>query len=780
MSAPEPNEGQSISSIESMSNASRHLKVLAILSVVLVAATELASWIGIRMTTFDDTNMAMASTESIIHKTMVMAKEQGRLQFLVGVPLWLAALYFEDTPVFDALHLGSYLLFHVLIFTYLTLRLGWRHAVVFSTFYFSTMALAWDHSILFAFPLYHFVTLGSGMLAVVLAYLADIRHRFVRWIPVSALRGFSYVLLLLSFFGPEYQLVLFTLVYSVDRLCHLGLQGVSGSWARRREVLVAVAPVLALDLGFLAAWFAFRSFFGSTYDGNQVDFSAHLDQFFPTILDFSLSSNITYWLLGFGSKADLGFGGKANMIAFTWPTRPLELLDLDLLMAQLQGADIFSMFAKVSLTLMTMGCVYFLRSRSSRTSRPFDLSFFVVLAIGACFVFVPTTLLALTSKYRMWHATGVMAYAYSPVCQFGLALIAAAVVVAVSDALYSRSRWWARAFLSLVSVYMGITGAYAYRYNLVVTDSMHANYQRWNLLQAISSVSASKLIDGTQGIYAPFLFGYFWATPTDEAYWRQYAKQKYGQQLKILRDRVGETKLTLVDYFEVQHCQGFAAVASGIFFGRAERRQMIISDSARPLFLTLADAATSEIRTKRVAGFTPLEAPGTFSYKLLERPSRVISVDCYPPRQHFEFEGIALGYEYPLIRDGDGAFLLGAGWHVGEDWGRWMAGGSGTFRIPRFDGHSKIAVTFLDVAILSADGAQTVALLYDGQPIAPKQRVKAGKHARAAFCVDTKALGPDREFKVMISAPVSPEALGFGADPRVIGFGARAVRFDPC
>jgi len=594
--------------------------LIGFLLLVAVGA-EMSTWLGIRMTILDDANLAVqVASPDFLGLAWDTAVGQGRLQFLLAIPLWGLPLYFADSLIYDLLHFGSYLALHALIFAYLSVKVSFRLAAFFIAVYFAMVALVWDHNLLVAVPLYHFATLSAGVAALLVALAA---YRAPPNVPARrlALWTVSYVLLFLSFWGPEYQPVIFTLLFVFDRLAERNLLALHSALQSPGAVIGRVWPAVALFVLFMAAYFGFRVAFPSTYSGNVLSIAPYGEELWRTLRDFSASSNILFWMDNPGRTAstvpfiEVGLTGK-HVTEYFQPW--------DIVWWAGASANFVGLVKSASLAL-----VISLFMASDR--RDVDMKqFLFVGTIGLFIFFFPNLLLALTEKYREWHSLGTLHYSYSSISHFGLVLVLAVSLSFISS-LLAGARFSRSVVAGLTGIAMGGLSLATYLHNHSVAATMQVNTDRWRAVELLADAATAGRITGGP-IVMPSIFKQVWSTPTDSDYWQNYLSKVYGKSLKInARVSGGSEPYDKVSHFRTSTCDGIVLVISS-FSGPDEsvpfRRSWISKINSR-IFFTQFLAKEKSISINQLFS-DPDSVIGAFSSGLIAVEGEITNADCMP------------------------------------------------------------------------------------------------------------------------------------------------------
>ena len=513
-------------------------KIALYAAVVLIVCLGLSTFcrlLGIRITIWDDAGIALATHQNTAWQYLFgYAREQGRIQFFLGMPVWALALNYEHSACFDVLHYGVLLLAHVAFFLVLRLYATLRFALMAALVYCSSLALTWDHNLLVSVPLFTFGIMLFGFVALILLYVyMRFRRPYVGLLSLYALG--------ISFFGHEYVPLLFFTAYlvcgySLDDRRESGLRGFRNAVFSRLAI-----KALGLLLFYECAYLVYRFISPSKYAGNSLSMAGfHLRGFFSALFQFSLSSSIFAYLFRpyeFPYWDEVGH----SMFHYTTALPVVGVWELNNLRH----------FVVMALVAAAGGLLVSGKDRLPRKSA------LVLGAVGLLVMFLPNTLTAVTSKYQQWAESGVRAYQYTTISHFGFALLLSASYQLARHYL-DRIPALSMAFRSVFVCVLAIASLWASYANSVVAHSMNINSDRWNSFNLLmSSPTLAKVIQQNP-VVAPRLWSYFWSVPVPDTYWRDYASAKYRRAVDFRKELPPQSHNDAIffDYARQDRCGG--------------------------------------------------------------------------------------------------------------------------------------------------------------------------------------------------------------------------------
>lgn len=445
------------------------------------------------------------------------AKEQGRIWAYVSGSLMLYTLKAQGTIWGEVLRLGSFVLFFMSFFFYLSRIAGNRFALLSASVFTAFFALKWDGSILVTYPLLTWVAATAFIASLYLArqYVQTGRRGFVI---------FSILLFLFSLFNHEGVTVLFVLLFLLHAF-FLNHQFDSSSICIRR--LQIRARSASIFMGFFIACITYASlyiswkyFHPSIYDGHVVT-EFNLRRFATTLFCFSMSGSALYelflpYVLAFNDPVS----GTSETIKYYLSRNLQRALHQPLALASC-CMTIFLFYIAISNKL----------KEKVHEKTPL-LSLSRIVLIGLFIAILPIVPVALTAKYQTWVMEGqARAYSHTIFSHFGWSCVYAAGILGLFNYLQNAAIVRKLAMITVLG-FSGLLAAQAFTANDDKAADMRLETRRWKIVDDMTKMNRDFF--HAPKILSPRLNGGSRFTPVWQSYWSDYVMAKFNEKISIL------------------------------------------------------------------------------------------------------------------------------------------------------------------------------------------------------------------------------------------------------
>jgi len=523
---------------------------LALICVLFVMMCERVWNFGITHT--DDASWALLAHDPYSDVVDHWAKSQGRVWAYPAGTLMLHALRWQGTFYGEFLRLGSFAAFFVTFHVTAAIYFGRRVALLAAVFFTALHVQRSDGSLLTTYPLF---TWASGCLFLASVLLG-------RWYVRSktpALLLICGLLLTVSLFNHEGVALLYAGLFALSiwqnsvTLTNGGGSGLSG--------LIRLGPVRRLcaahfaSIGvYLVVSLTWALIHPTTYEGHALG-SFDPGTIARVAISFATSGSLLhdvflpYSVLYFDETT-----ATVNSALY----RPLKFIgDIPTSLPALM-AGVIALILMVRLTSLWP---------RSRQSPPLEArGLMAATGAGLIFAIVPMIPVALTARYQVWHAAGVVAYAHTIFSYFGLSLAAAGAMLLLFRCLPVRG-WIAPAVALTMAIAVGLLAAIDNRVNEAIAGDMRPEAGRWRVL-ALALDAAQKTGVPTTRVVAPRFESSSWFGKISLPYWSDYARARYGADIRFISpaeslDRATEN-LTFLDYALMDDRRTFFVVLSAL------------------------------------------------------------------------------------------------------------------------------------------------------------------------------------------------------------------------
>lgn len=494
---------QSTASVLIQESHSRFLPGASVVALVaILLATFLLPYLNTGYATNDDMENATLSYSHYVQR----AGEHGRIFFMtLHGPTAIGAHVCREmvvTKFFSLLMIAT----NFILFGWLVHRLARNTAVTWlSLLAWSTLHCdSWEHYLITAYPIIFTLPLSLFFLSLI-AYDYGIERRSTKLLFLSA---FLYLVTLN-----------YCEIFYIFGLCFLPI--LYRHPAASCKSLSLHGIFLLLMLLVYGAW---RLYSPSQYDGNVLDASFRLKDFFRTLLSFSLSNFPIYH---YDTPDEIRRFSSFQGASFN------PLYGLPILADWLQNFRNFEPAWLMRATLAAGAAWILLR----RFALKLSLSTWMVIGTSAvCLIFLPNLLFALTPKYQRWVREGSNMYMASYFSFFGICLFMGAFACHLTAITRIRP---VRAVTTVVFAALVFAGTLRFSaWNDAEVASKVYSHRKWEFFDDFLSSDLFRELPAGSIIYAPSLTtrtcGIAVSYP---GYWRDYVHYKTGRKINILTEK---------------------------------------------------------------------------------------------------------------------------------------------------------------------------------------------------------------------------------------------------
>jgi hypothetical protein len=628
------------------------LFTLSLAAIAVLASLRAAEIWDVRFGTGDEVWQSWSlMRHELWHNAAEMARNTGRVYFLLYLPISAAVTSLRSNLVYNLLNVGTFLAGSILPVWVLRAYLGRSALLLFLLFYFALFPQLW-HLPPAAYPVVNYYPLLFAAAAAV---------ALQRWIGNGAPLWASIAVpcFFIGLFQYE-SVTIFVLLYVAVTLALLAAAGLTGEergrWRRAVQLLAATATLYAL------LYLGFRFAFPTVYAGNQLaPFDLHSAWY--VIWKFAAGSSA---LFNFFDPIPLGYGDPAAGPA-TFRV-PGDLWDVVRNATALQVAAAAAAFAGAVGALV-----------QSRQGVRFGL--LLALAAGLALALGGNVLHALTPQYQAW-AVGKQAWVGSRFSYFGLTLLLAASVVAVASLLPRRLD---RVFAVLVAALAGFAALVTTHDNEAVAAQMRIRTARWEALRLAAACRPVVAAMQDRVVHVPRLQDVIGSADAGmPEFWDLWMRRNFGLTTRIVGDPNDAARAADLRFDYRVADSGRATMA------------IVVPDAARaangPVLLALRAGARGFLSYRQADG-TPRsrfvdgaagEACNGGGYLVrLAEPVLLDSIELGPlPRTR----RLETPVEQPALvfglGKGDPHEVKAAGWSAAEVGGTWSVEHVATLRLP--------------------------------------------------------------------------------------------------
>ncbi|MBI5453470.1 MAG: hypothetical protein HY956_02470 [Deltaproteobacteria bacterium] len=482
-------------------NGARYFIIIALLVLGVFAFFPL---LGAGLTTNDDMILQLNAGKDLLTRALPWAKLNGRFhvffqQILIKVPYLFESFAYYKTASLAPIALNVALLGIVVRQFTRSYYLSALTAAVFLSF----LSNMWEHYLLTSFPFLY--TTGINFLLLSLVFFHKNIEKQSRVYTVLSSVFFFLALLTYELFLTYLVLFLFlSVVY----------EGRGPGQGRAYGILRRMLPYLYPVALYLAAYFAFRYFFPSTYMGSKMG-AFTIPRFLRVIYQFSVSSLPTYvyyhyqpYLSAYSGAFD---GHRYSLIHIIRNARA-------------EWAAKFIVLASL--------VFFILRARP-----PFSglRSFLALGAVSAALFLMPPLLPAMTETYMSYVEKGLLAHTVTYFSYFGAVLFFASSVIYLNQ-LLSKNRVISFFYMLTVALGAGTIGMVTDYSNSAVSLSQSQSALKWRTFDYFLASEEFKAVPDGSVIYAPSLWQQIGFAAVYDAYWTDYISLRTGRNV-IVTDR---------------------------------------------------------------------------------------------------------------------------------------------------------------------------------------------------------------------------------------------------
>ncbi len=731
------------------------IKIIIFVLVAIIFAIDVISWIGIRMTIYDDVHIAHAYASGNIWSAAIsFAQEQGRIQGIFFILIWGFILNFENSLIYDALHFGTYYITIIFVAFYLKKIFSYSFAILFLLVYISTTNLMWDHNLLVAVPFYHFFLISCGFGSLLIA------RQINNSLSTNYLFTKKYLmtfLFFLSCLGHEYMPVLFLLLHYSTTGRKYDLKN---KFNEIRKLFYD--PITIVFSLYIIAYMVFRYLNPSDYTGNVVGISlSQLPIIISTLINFAISGNQFYWFLMWAIEPYLPYLGHHFSIVYFSPDYDfIEKLFVNPLILNLDYK--YQLIAFIQSTLLLFSGILIVKYNNFSLNKRSSLITIIVFLI---LIFFPSFLLSLSAKYREWHTVGVLHYSYTTISQVAFS---AFIVYFILKCL-SYLKNLRNLFLYLFILILFVTNFFTNQRNYIISESMRDNSIKWELLEDISFMDAH-LVE-SKNIYSPFLTSYVWSVPTDKKYWQDYLFAKYNTVLNFIEFPDKKKNFYNVYNIRANTCKLNISVFE-FHNDELDSKETYLFTRNISYDLFLINTRNDTNYNQKVSKKSWKKIDGGYLY-LIEGRS-FTQVDCFPIMSYPKQNTIPLN---KVVSINDPVLVLLDGWHAPESFGRWTSSNESHLRISAFsDNINKFKITLFDLKQFQYQGGDNLLQIASSDSIITFKNVSEDTYEA---CINFNE--ENEIYKIIYLGKLySPIELDLSEDPRKLGLSFSKIQFSEC
>ncbi len=482
-------------------NGTRYFITIALLALGVFAFFPL---LGTGLTTNDDMILQLdaVSGKDLLTRALPWAKLNGRFhvffqQILIKVPYLFESFAYYKTASLAPIALNVALLGIVVRRFTGSYYLSALTAAVFLSF----LSNMWEHYLLTSFPFLY--TTGINFLLLSFFFFHKNIEKQSRVYTVLSSVFFFLALLTYELFLTYFVLFLFlSVVY----------EGRGPGQGRAYGILRRMYPYLYPVALYLAAYFAFRYFFPSTYMGSKMG-AFTIPRFLRVIYQFSASSLPTYVYYHYQHYLSAYSG------AFDGHHYSLMHIVRN---AKAEWAAKFIVLASL--------VFFILRARPSFSGLR---SFLALGAVSAALFLMPPLIPATTETYMSYVENGrLLAHTVTYFSYFGAVLLFVSSVIYLNQ-LLSKNRVISFFYMLTVSLGAGTVGMVTDYSNSAVSLSQSQSALKWRTFDYFLASEEFKAVPDGGVIYAPSLWQQIGFAELYEGYWTDYISARTGRNVTV-------------------------------------------------------------------------------------------------------------------------------------------------------------------------------------------------------------------------------------------------------
>lgn len=500
------------------------------LAILVIALARLAEFAGLHHGNTDDITVDYDyMTLGLRQMAYSYASHQGRLHFLLAIPINAGMMRLAGTFWYDLLNLGCFALGTMLPVVAFRRYVGAASLQLYALVYFATLPLLFPYISPFAAPMAYWLLVACSIAILLFqrAYDAD-SGEWSRW---RLALGSLFVLL--AIFGYE--------VTAITSLCLLTSYFVTSHAGRpwralggRRDVQCAAGVLLV----YAVAYVVFRVLHPPEYSGVKVAANLSLSSMAKVIFRLSTSSSIFAWMFWEQPLryADFGTGfQRGQQFSATFSVSRFAL-------APTMSIGIACLTAALTLYLL-------LKAREEKLLRRIAL----VAGVAGALLFAPNVIYGVTPKIsNLVLQNTLYVYVGTSYSHIGFALLVASLGGLVLHALPRRA---AAIVAAGAALSIGWGSLSASIFNEGEALSARRQSSKWQVLEYLSACSNRMPQAYLATILAPRMWNYStgtmsWGDPEQTArYWDLLAQTRYGLTTHFSKEMSPTTApVTFLDY----------------------------------------------------------------------------------------------------------------------------------------------------------------------------------------------------------------------------------------
>jgi len=575
-----------------------------------------------------------------------IAISQGRIQFFVAIPLWIFCQYFSGSVFYIILNFATYSFLIFLIWFFIYNNFNKLIADNFLIIYLSTTLLTWNHSLLVSVPFYHFFTLSSGFLALIL--FKKVINNF------NILKLFLFnILFLVSFFGPEYQSFIFITLYFIVLNNNYNFTTKFYSFNK----WYFVTPYLFLFYILFYVIFKFNSL--NSYDGNNLG-EFKLLNFLGVLFNYPFSESILYNIFINDNSIRSSFTSW-NAVQFNFFSNELNLYSFK--------TNKYAIFTYLIFVLICVKIL--LGDYNDKFKFIFDDNNIFKFSFTLGFLlFFPILLIAITSKYQFWYSLGVYHYANSFISQF----IFCFILAIFSLFFYHHS------FTKILFIFSVVFFSYfSFAVNYGLSEAMTSNSQKWTKLDIIAKFILKNNLSekiNLNNVSFPFINFQHGSTPTSSSYISNYFNLKYNINFVLNEDNNTDSSSFFINPILAEDCElsliNFVSNSNSYYFLNSPQGKL----NTFYLYGYFHDSLDNKISNSLFSYYSFQNFGRSLIDLKLFLPNNFhpVNISCFPNKNNINYiNNIDLSYIPILYFDLNKIYndVSLNGWDNPEAWGRW-------------------------------------------------------------------------------------------------------------
>lgn len=422
---------------------------------------------------------------------------QGRTNFFGGIFYYIPFI-FSNFFYFKFVQLGTILL-DLFLLSYLLKLIFKSNKVFFITFLMSLLFLqnSWEHNPITSFP---------GQFSISCAFLLASFIFYVNYLNHD--KSVFVILATFSYFITLFTYEVYAVYFPVFFLLHL--------FFKKKIVLRKIIPITITMGLYIVCYIIFRLLVGSSYEGAKIEGAFNIVNMFKVIWQYSVSSFPTYFF----------FNEKYQYLMYIYSDSNLNkniLTNLLNLRVEWIVKAFLVFFTSVSILKWPDNKLVENNSRKSLV---------IFIAISIIYIFVPASLLSLTSQYQesvtKYGSLGM------PVSYFSYLSLIIALSIIIKTLLDNISNHIIkRVAIILISSCLVIGGLLIDFTNYYVSKYQSLAHYKWETVDRFLKTQEFLSLKDNSIIYSPTLFTQTGSLFIHDTYWTDYIRVKTGKNIMV-------------------------------------------------------------------------------------------------------------------------------------------------------------------------------------------------------------------------------------------------------